>query len=58
MTRNEMINNLKLHLQTSGMTFSTENGDPMVTRPMKADVLISEVIDYLIGAGHVNPDKA
>jgi hypothetical protein len=58
MTRNEMIRQLQIHLVSNGMTFSNENGDPLVTRPMRAEVLVGEILDYLIGVGHVNPDRA
>ena len=56
--REQIIKGLITHLQANGMTFSTENGDPAVTRPMKAEVLVTEIIDYLIGAGYANDNKA
>jgi len=45
------------HLIDSGFTFSTENGDPVVIRPMKADVLLNTLLDYMIGAGYASTTK-
>lgn len=54
-------NNLKTeitsHLIDSGFTFSTENGDPVVIRPMRVDVLLNNLLDYMIGAGYASTNK-
>lgn len=50
----QLINQLITHLELQGLTFSTENGDPVVMRPIKAKVLLTEIINYLEGAGYVN----
>lgn len=54
-------NNLKTeitsHLIDSGLTFSTENGDPVVIRPMKAEVLLDSLLDYMIGAGYATTTR-
>jgi hypothetical protein len=45
------------HLIDSGFTFSTENGDPVVIRPIKVDVLLNTLLDYMIGAGYAGTTK-
>lgn len=54
MTRNELIKVLLIQLELNGMTFSSENGDPAVTRPVRAEVMCATLTDYMIGAGIVN----
>lgn len=49
----ELIKQLIVHLELQGLTFSTENGDPVVMRPIKAKVLLTEILNYLEGAGYV-----
>ena len=53
--------NLKIeiicHLIDSGFTFSTENGDPVTIRPMKAEVLLDSLLDYMIGAGYATTTR-
>ena len=54
----EMIDGLTRHLVVSGLTFNAENKqDPIVIRPVKVDVLIATVLEYLIGAGYAEPTK-
>jgi hypothetical protein len=54
----EMIDGLTRHLIVSGLTFNAENKqDPIVIRPMKVDVLVATVLEYLIGAGYAEPTK-
>lgn len=54
-------NNLKAeivcHMVDSGFTFSNENGDPLVIRPMKVDVLLNNLLDYMIGAGYATTER-
>lgn len=54
----EMIDGVTRHLIVSGLTFNAENAsDPIITRPMKVDVLVATVLEYLIGAGYAEPTK-
>ena len=47
---------LKHHLIQSNMTFSSENewaGQPTVMREVSVDVMLNNLLDYMIGAGYV-----
>lgn len=58
MTDKELMHGLMNHLIMSGATLNAENpDDPVVLRPMKADVLLPLILDYLIGAGYASPTK-
>jgi len=58
MTEQELMHGLINHLILSGATLNAENpAEPVVLRPMKADVLLPLILDYLIGAGYASPTK-
>jgi len=54
---NTLKDEIVFHLIQSGYTFSSENGDPVVIRPMKVAVLLDSVLDYMIGAGYATTTK-
>lgn len=54
----EVIKGLENHLILSGLTFNAEHpSDPVVLRPMKVEILLSTVMEFLRGAGYVNTTK-
>jgi hypothetical protein len=54
----EVIKGLENHLILSGLTFNAEHpSDPVVLRPMKVEILLSTVLEFLRGAGYVNTTK-
>ena len=54
----EIIDGVTRHLIVSGLTFNAENAiDPVVIRPMKVEVLVATVLEYLIGAGYAEATK-
>lgn len=54
----ELIEGLKKHLILSGLTFNAElPTDPIVIRPMRVDVLVASVMEYLNAAGYANTTK-
>jgi hypothetical protein len=49
---------LKEHLVVSGLCLNTkEPGDAVVIRPMRAELLIDTLLDYMIGAGYASVTK-
>lgn len=57
-TYQNLLTELKAHLVDQGMTFNNEDAsDPLVIRPMRADVLLVNLLDYMIGAGYASPYK-
>jgi hypothetical protein len=54
----EMLEGLTRHLIVSGLTFNAENpNNPVITRPVKVDVLVATVMEYLLGEGYANATK-
>ena len=56
----EMKEKLRIHLIQTGFTFSNERepmGEPTLTRSIPLDVLVDNVVDYLVGAGYANDTK-
>jgi hypothetical protein len=54
----ELLEGLKKHLILSGLTFNAEIAtDPIVTRPVRVEVLVATVMEYLNGAGYANTTK-
>ena len=54
----EMIDGVTKHLIVSGLTFNAESkSDPVVVRPMKVEILVATVLEYLIGAGYAEATK-
>jgi hypothetical protein len=53
-----LVMELKQHLVDQGLTFNAEDAlDPVVIRPMKADLLLTNLLDYMIGAGYASTTK-
>jgi hypothetical protein len=49
---------LTSHLVDQGFTWSTEDNKPPTLRDgIKADLLVSNLLDYMIGAGYASPTK-
>ena len=54
----ELLQGVTKHLITSGLTFNAENpADPIVTRPMRVEILVATVMEYLLGAGYAEATK-
>jgi hypothetical protein len=54
----ELLEGLKKHLILSGLTFNAEIAtDPIVTRPVRVEVLVATVMEYLNGTGYANTTK-
>jgi hypothetical protein len=54
----ELLEGVTKHLILSGLTFNAENpADPIVIRPMKVEILVATVMEYLTGAGYANTTK-
>jgi len=46
------------YLVSIGATFNAENPDePIVLRPARLNVIVSSIVDYLIGAGYASETK-
>ena len=43
----KLTRELTIKLEQSGLTFSTEGGDPVVVRPIRAEQLLKPIIAYL-----------
>jgi hypothetical protein len=52
-----LVNELTSHLIDTGMTFSTEDNQPATLRQVKVEVLLHNLLDYMIGAGYASPTK-
>lgn len=54
----QLLKGLENHLILSGLTFNAEQAsDPVILRPMKVEVLLSTVMEFLRGAGYANTTK-
>lgn len=54
----ELLQGVTKHLIVSGLTFNAENSaDPIVIRPMKVEILVATVMEYLLGAGYAEATK-
>ena len=54
----ELLEGVTKHLIMSGLTFNAENpADPVVIRPMKVEILVATVMEYLLGEGYANTTK-
>lgn len=54
----EMMEGVTKHLILSGLTFNAEDkNDPIVIRPMKVEMLVATVLEYLVGEGYANTTK-
>lgn len=52
-----LVRELTSHLVDQGMTYSVEDMEPPTLRPVKVEVLLNNLLDYLIGAGYASPTK-
>ena len=52
-----LITELTHHLIDQHMTFSIEDNLPATLRPVKCEVLLNTLLDYMIGAGYASADK-
>ena len=52
-----LVQELTSHLIDQGMTYSTEDGNAPTLRPVKVEVLLNNILDYMIGAGYASPTK-
>lgn len=54
----ELLQGITKHLIASGLTFNAENpADPVIIRPMKVEILVATVMEYLLGEGYANTTK-
>ena len=54
----ELLAGLQKHLILSGLTFNAElPTDPIVIRPMRVDVLVASIMEYLNATGYANTTK-
>jgi hypothetical protein len=52
-----LVQELTSHLIDQGLTLKAEAGDPVVVRPVKADLLLNTLVDYMIGAGYASTTR-
>jgi len=58
MTNEALIRELTFHLIDEHFTWSVEDCKPAVLRDgIKCEVILNTLLDYMIGAGYVNPTK-
>ena len=54
----ELLQGLQKHLILSGLTFNAEiPTDPVITRPVRVDILVASVMEYLNATGYSNTTK-
>lgn len=54
----QLLDGLQKHLILSGLTFNAElPTDPIVIRPMRVDVLVASIMEYLNATGYANTTK-
>jgi hypothetical protein len=54
----ELLDGLRKHLITSGLTFNAEvPTDPIITRPVRVEVLVATVMEYLNATGYANTTR-
>ncbi len=54
----QMLDGLRKHLITSGLTFNAEiPTDPIITRPVRVEVLVATVMEYLNATGYANTTR-
>jgi hypothetical protein len=52
-----LVQELTAHLVDQGLTYSTEDMQPPTLRPVKAQLVLDTILDYLIGAGYASTTK-
>ena len=54
----ELLDGLRKHLIISGLTFNAEiPADPIITRPVRVEVLVATVMEYLNATGYANTTR-
>ena len=54
----ELLKGLEKHLILSGLTFNAEiPTDPIITRPVRVEILVASVMEYLNATGYSNATK-
>ena len=54
----ELLDGLRKHLITSGLTFNAEiPTEPVITRPVRVEILVAAVMEYLNETGYANTTK-
>lgn len=54
----ELLAGIERHLILSGLTFNAElPTDPVVIRPVRVDVLVASVMEFLNATGYANTTK-
>jgi hypothetical protein len=54
----ELLDGLRNHLIISGLTFNAEiPTDPIITRPVRVEMLVASVMEYLNATGYANTTK-
>lgn len=54
----ELLDGLRKHLIISGLTFNAEiPTDPVITRPVRVELLVASVMEYLNATGYANTTK-
>ena len=49
---------LAYHLVQSGLTYSIEDNETPTIRPVKVNLLLDTLLDYMIGAGYASSTKS
>lgn len=52
-----LVQELTSHLVDTGMTYSTEDNESPTLREVKVEVLLHNLLDYMMGAGYATPTK-
>ncbi len=54
----QLLDGLRKQLITSGLTFNAEiPTDPIITRPVRVEVLVATVMEYLNATGYANTTR-
>jgi hypothetical protein len=52
-----LVQELTSHLIDQGLTFNAEDNESPTLRPVKAQLVLNTLLDYMIGAGYASPTK-
>jgi hypothetical protein len=52
-----LVQELTSHLIDQGLTYSIEDNESPTLRPVKAQLVLNTLLDYMIGAGYASPTK-
>ncbi len=54
----ELLDGLTKHLILSGLTFNAEiPTDPIITRPVRVEIMVASIMEYLNATGYANTTK-